>query len=672
MAQLPFGAWPSDIGLADVAAGSVRLGNLNHAAGRLWWTEGRPLDQGRNCLCSLAADGSESGPLTVLSGEWNVRNRVHEYGGGALASDGRRVWFCHDGDAGVHELGGLEGVTPQCLIATAGLRFADLVWCGGRGSLLAVCEDHRQDGREAANRLVEIVVDGAQRGTLRVLAQGADFYSSPAPSPDGRWLAWLSWQHPAMPWDASELWCAEWRSEGLAEPVLLSAGPEQSIFQPAWSPDAELHLVSDHSGWWNLYRIDAAALGAAMDARRPASLRALCPMAAEFGTPQWEFGMRSYGFTSTGTLVAIARSEGRAQLGIVDPVSASFRAFASDWEDFRALQPGADRAWCLAGAPDCSECLIEVDLAHGTSRMLSGTRGATAHFSRPRAIVFPGSGGAPTHAFFYPPWHASVRGPAQQQPPLIVINHGGPTAATSSTLRLAVQFWTSRGFAVLDVNYGGSTGFGRAYRARLDGNWGVVDVEDAVAGVRWLAAQGLVDGARAAIRGSSAGGFTTLAALAFHRAFRAGVSLYGIGDLSLLARDTHKFESRYLDRLVAPWPQGEAIYRARSPIEHIDGIDAALLLLQGEDDRVVPPNQAETMYAAARAKGLPVALLLFPGEQHGFRRADTLIRALAAELAFYGRIFGFEPADALPPLEIANLPPVRQEPDQREEFDGES
>jgi dipeptidyl aminopeptidase/acylaminoacyl peptidase len=660
VAILPYGTWPSSIAIADVVRGGNRLAGLLATQTDIWWTEGRPAEQGRSALCQLAR-AAEPGELaeTRLPAPWNVRNRVHEYGGGCLASDGARIWFCDDADAGIHALsadvGTPGGSTPRLLHAAAGCRYADLQWWPAASALLAVCEDHRVAGVEPENRVVLVHVGGVRSGEVQVLATGHDFFSSPAPSPDGRWLAWLTWDHPCMPWDGTTLWCAPWHDGQLGAPLRVAGGPEESIIQPSWSPSGALHFVSDRSGWWNLWRIPAQALSTASE-RTPVA-HSLCPMDAEFGSPQWEFGMRSYSFRRDGTIVAILRADGDAQLGQIPAEGGPFAPFDLPWRDFRTLQVVDQQAWCFAGAATRAETLLRVDLRSGLAEDMLAGAGLpdTAAYSVPRPIRYPGSGEAVTHAFFYPPYHPHCRAPAGERPPLIVINHGGPTSATSSTLRLAVQFWTSRGFGVLDVNYGGSSGFGRAYRARLDGQWGVVDVEDSVAGVRWLAEQGEIDPARVAIRGSSAGGFTTLAALTFHRVFQVGVSLYGIGDLSLLATDTHKFESRYLDRLVAPWPQGAALYAERSPLNHVERLEAALLLLQGAEDKVVPPNQAERMYEAVRAKGLPVACLIFPGEQHGFRRAETVTRALAAELYFYGRIFGFEPADTLAPIAIANL-----------------
>ena len=628
----------------------VRLGGLLLQQGRLLWTEGRPAEGGRTALCSraLTDDPGDAG-TTLLAAPWNVRNRVHEYGGGSVATDGERIWFCHDGDRAIHEcMPAAAGADPVVtrLHGAEACSYADLRWCPVTRLLLAVCQDDGLGGQAPFNRLVAIGVEGAGRGRALTLASGHDFFSNPVSSPDGRWLAWLSWDHPNMPWDGTTLWCARWEEGSVVSPQQVAGGLAESIFQPSWSPNGTLHYVSDRSGWWNLYRWTQAG-----------EAQALCAMEAEFGMPQWEFGMRTYGFLDNGDIVAIARSHGVAQLGCVPAGGGCFAPLALPWNDLRALQVEAGQVCCIAGSPTRGEALLHVDVATGHWQVLGGDRPALddALVSVAEPVSFAGSGGATTHAFFYAPHLPGYAAPAATRPPLIVINHGGPTSATTPTLRLAVQFWTTRGFAVLDVNYGGSTGYGRAYQQRLRGQWGIVDVEDAVAGARWLAEAGRVDGTRMAIRGSSAGGFTTLAALAFHRVFQVGVSLYGIGDLSLLAQDTHKFEARYLDSLVAPWPEGAATYDARSPLKHIDRFEGALLLLQGEEDRVVPPNQAAAMFAAVRQKGLPVACLMFAGEQHGFRRQETVIRALGAELYFYGRVFGFTPADALDPIPIENL-----------------
>ncbi len=656
---LPYGSWPSPLSAQQVASAGVRLGGLVLSGDRLLWTEGRPAEGGRTALCSRVLDAAIGGGMapvigtTLLDPPWNVRNRVHEYGGGSVASDGVRIWFCHDADRAIHQwtpdATGAGGQIER-LHGSEGCSYADLSWCGHSRQLLAVCQDEGLGGQEPWNRLIAIAVEGAARGRAVTLASGHDFFSNPTPSPDGSWLAWLSWDHPNMPWDGTTLWCAAWHDGVTHAPRVIAGGTQESVFQPAWSPAGDLHFVSDRSGWWNLYCCAVPGQGAA-------EVHALSPLDAEFGMAQWEFGMRTYGFLADGTLIAIARQDGLARLGRIPAGGGRFEPFSMPWNDLRALQVQGRLICCIAGSPTRGECLLQVEPEQGAWQVLGTDQPtiADALVSVAEPVRFPGSGDMTSHAFFYAPHLPGVEAPAGTQPPLIVINHGGPTSATSATLRLAVQFWTTRGFAVLDVNYGGSTGYGRAYQQRLRGQWGIVDVEDAVAGAQWLAQAGRVDGARMAIRGSSAGGFTTLAALAFHRVFRAGVSLYGIGDLSLLAQDTHKFESRYLDSLVAPWPAGAEIYAARSPLKHIERFEGALLLLQGAEDRVVPPNQAEAMYQAVRQKGVPVAYLLFPGEQHGFRRQETVIRALQAELTFYGKIFGFTPADAPDPLPIANL-----------------
>jgi len=651
----PFGSWPSPIGVENVISGSNRLGGLSLEGERLLWTESRPADQGRQVLCgrhlhapwNLAAQ-------TLIASPWNLRNRVHEYGGGVFAAYESRVWFVHDGDGAIYEwqesADPSQLKAPTLLFALQGCRFADLTVFPQADLLLAICEDHRdqntQNTPEPRNYLIAIALTGEKRGQHHILAQGHDFFSNPCPSPDGRSIAWMTWDHPNMPWDSSSLWCADWSEEGLSNVSLIAGGPDESVFQPSWSPDGRLHCVSDRSGWWNLYAVG-----------EDGTLINLCPMEAEFATPQWEFGMRTYGFQAQGEIVAVARSGGYAKIGTIASAGGTFSPIDLPWKEFRALQVWEGKAWCFAGSPTHSECLIEIDLLTHASIPLGGVTGSPYQtlLSSPEAIVCAGSGGEETHAFFYRPHNTEYAGEEGQCPPVIVMNHGGPTSACSSTLKLAIQFWTSRGFALLDMNYGGSTGFGRAYRARLEGNWGVVDVEDAVNAVAYLAAQGEIDGARAAIRGSSAGGYTTLAAMTFHHTFKVGVSLYGIGDLGLLAADTHKFESRYLDRLVAPWPEGKAIYEARSPLSHIDQLQGALLILQGAEDKVVPPNQAESMYQAAKQKGLPVSYILFPGEQHGFRKAETMRAALSAELFFYGKLFGFEPADRIAPIPIDNF-----------------
>ena len=534
-----------------------------------------------------------------------------------------------------------EALTPE---SAGQLRYADLELDLARGRILAVREDHRAGG-EAINAIVAVPLSGGDEG--RILIDGHDFFSSPRLSPDGSRLAWLSWDHPNMPWDGTRLWSAEIAADGGVSDVrLVAGGDRESIAQPVWAPDNRLYFVSDRSDWWNLYRAD------------PRGPSPVCPMSAEFAGPAWAFGMRSYAFLDPDTILACFSEDGRGHLGRVEVEAGTLDRLALPYTEFSGLAVEQGRAILRAGRPDGPAAIILLDPASGgvTELCTAGDLPVDPRYlARPEAIACRGEGGAVVHAFYYPPTNPDYRAPPGELPPLIVKSHGGPTGSTSSELRLSTQFWTSRGFAVCDVNYGGSTGYGRAYRERLNGRWGEVDVLDCLAAARFLVAERKADPRRLAITGGSAGGYTTLCALTFHDLFRAGASHYGVSDLEALARDTHKFESRYLDRLVGPWPEAAALYRARSPIHHVERLSCPIIFFQGLEDAVVPPNQAELMVEALRRKGLPVAYLTFAGEQHGFRKAETIQTVLRAELAFYGRIFGFTPADGLPDLAIDNL-----------------
>ncbi len=635
----PFGSWRSPITAELIAADSIRLGQIAVQGSDIYWTEGRPQEQGRNVLVRCSADGATA---DLTPAPFDVRSRVHEYGGGAFALLEDGCVFVNDADQQIHRRGADTRI--DVLTRQIGMRYADMAVDESRQRLIAVREDHRAEPAEPVNTLVAIdLASGAQQ----ILAEGHDFYSTPRPSPDGRQLAWLSWDHPDMPWDASTLWCAEFDAAGtLGAPRPIAGGSGESIFQPSWSPQGELHFVSDRSGWWNLYRL------------RCDEVEALQPMAAEFGVPQWAFALSTYGFDAAGRIVCTYWHDGDAQLAVLDPASGSFDAIATAYRDIAELQAAADFAVFMGGAPGSAAAIVRIDLASGEQRVLrdsSTVEVDPAYLSTAEAIRFPSTDGATAHAFFYAPKNRDFCAEAGARPPLIVMTHGGPTGASSVALKWTLQYWTSRGIAVVEVNYRGSSGYGRAYREALKGRWGVDDVDDAVAAARWLVEAGAADADRIAIRGSSAGGYTTLAALTFRDFFKAGTSLYGISDLEALARDTHKFESRYLDGLIGPYPAERERYRARSPIRHTERLNSALLLLQGAEDRVVPADQALRMADAVRAKGLPVAHLLFEGEQHGFRRAATIRRALEAELYFYARVFGFAPADRLAPIAIDNL-----------------
>jgi dipeptidyl aminopeptidase/acylaminoacyl peptidase len=532
---------------------------------------------------------------------------------------------------------------PQPVTALGQRRFADLVVDAARGRLLAVREEHGV-ASEAVSTIVAIEL---ATGAETVLASGHDFFSSPRLSADGTRIAWLSWDHPRMPWQGSELWVAALEAAGTPGTARrIAGGVDESVGEPRWSPSGELHFVSDRSGWWNLYR------------ERAGRVDSIHPQDAEFGEPHWVFGQAMYGFEADGSIVCVFDQDGRSRLARIDARGEIFRELATPFCAIRNLRVGAGFVACIAATETEAEAVVRLDLASGAWRVLRRASEIAldpGDISLAEAIAFPGSSGALTHAFYYPPRNRSFTGPAGARPPLLVVSHGGPTAATNPALALARQYWTSRGLAVVDVNYGGSTGYGRAYRERLAGQWGIVDVDDVVAAARFLVARGDVDGTRLAIRGGSAGGYTTLAALTFRDAFHAGASHFGVSDLEALARETHKFESRYLDALIGPWPAAAEVYRARSPIHFPERMTSALILLQGAEDKAVPPSQAETMYRAVRAKGLPVAYLLFEGEQHGFRRAATIRRAFEAELWFYGRVFGFTPAGTIEPVAIDNL-----------------
>jgi len=635
----PFGSWASPITAELIVGQSVRLGQLGILGVDIFWSEGRPQEQGRNVLV-WRSDDSRTTDLTPAP--LNVRSRVHEYGGGAYTVGRKAGFFVNDADQQIWRIRG--GEPPHALTAAPGMRHADIEIDAAHKRLICVREDHTGAG-EAVTTLVAVsLANGAQQ----VLVGGHDFFSTPRVSPAGRQLAWLSWDHPNMPWDGTTLWLADVATDGtLGAARAVAGGANESIFQPSWSPKGELHFVSDRSGWWNLYRW------------RDGTAQPLHEMQAEFGLPQWAFAMSTYGFDARGRIVCALSQHGRSTLAIIDADSNTFTPLPLPFCAIGELQVGDDFAVFLGATETAPDAVIRLDLATGehiTLRSTTRSSVAAGDISRAEAIGFPTEGGLQAHAFYYAPANRGFQGPAGEKPPLMVISHGGPTGANNAAFKLAYQFWTSRGFAIVDVNYGGSSGYGRAYRARLDGQWGVVDVDDAVNAARFLIARGDVDADRVVIRGGSAGGYTTLCALTFRNFFKAGASHYGIGDLEALVRDTHKFESRYLDRLVGAYPAQQVLYRARSPVHHTNRLASPMILLQGAEDKAVPPSQAQSMFEAVKAKGLPVAYLLFEGEQHGFRRAETIKRALEAELYFYGKVFGFAPADTIEPVTIENLP----------------
>jgi dipeptidyl aminopeptidase/acylaminoacyl peptidase len=635
----PYGSWDSPITSDLIVAGSVGLTEIALDGKTIYWREDRPTENGRSVIVRWSPDGRIE---DVTPPDFSARSRVHEYGGGSFTVVNGEVYFVNFADQRLYHQ--KPDDAPQPITPEALLRYGDAV-PDGRGHLICVREDHTGAG-EPANTLVSLDMSGGEDS--QTLAAGGDFYSSPRLDPTGHRLAWLTWNHPNMPWDGTELWVAEVRRDGSLKNVTrVVGGAEESIFQPAWSPDGVLHFVSDRTGWWNLYRW------------RDGRIESLHEMAAEFGLPQWQLGMSTYGFESADTILCVYQQAGVSHLARLNTTDGRLTPLESDYTTIDSIHVGSDFAVFRGSSATWPTSIVRLDLAtHAQIPLRQATEIAieSGYLSLPEAIEFPTSGGLTAHAFYYPPHNQDYAAPAGERPPLLTLSHGGPTSATTTSLNWGIQYWTSRGIGVLDVNYGGSTGYGRAYRQRLAGQWGIVDVHDCVNGARYLVEQGRVDGRRLAIRGGSAGGYTTLCALTFHDLFGAGASYFGVSDVEALAKETHKFESRYLDSLIGTYPAEKARYIERSPIHFVDQINAALILFQGLEDRVVPASQAEKMYKAVRAKGLPVAYLPFPGEYHGFRQAENIKRSLDAELYFYSKVFRFELPTPVEPVSIENLP----------------
>jgi dipeptidyl aminopeptidase/acylaminoacyl peptidase len=634
-----------------VAAGATPLSSVALDGGDVYWLAGRASEGGRNTLLRRRGDAVQE----LTPAPFNVRTRVHEYGGGALLVAGGTVWFSNFADNRIYRIdpSGAPGDGEPVAVSAGGLlRHADFVLDAARARLVSVREDHSGGAPYPVNTICALGFDGQET----VLIDGNDFYAAPRLSPSGKQLAWLSWDHPRMPWQGTELWLADIAGDGtLVNGRLIAGGADESICQPEWSPGGVLHFVSDRSGWWNLYRFDHGVV------------HPLCEREAEFGAPHWAFGNAMYGFLSEGEIACTYIEEGVSRLARLDTASGRLAPIDNPYQEIRELRVQGGTIALLGGAPTIAAEIARIDIASGRREVLARSIEQlpdVGYLSVPQSIRYPSANGRTAHAFYYPPRNKDVAPlpgdlPHEQPhelPPLMVIGHGGPTGMAASTLKLATQFWTSRGIAVLDVNYGGSTGFGRAYRDLLRGQWGVVDVEDCVAGARYLADQGLVDRERLVIRGGSAGGLTTLCALAFHDVFKAGASYYGVSDLKGLDADSHKFESRYNEYLIAPKAQADAVYAERSPINHTDKLARPMIFFQGLDDKVVPPPQSEVMVDALRARGVPVAYLTLAGEGHGFRKADSIVRTLEAELVFYLRVFGIPVPDGLPAVEIENLP----------------
>jgi len=638
--QAPHGSWRSPVSSDLIAAETVRLGGTAFDGDTIYWTEQRPKEGGRTVVVRRTMDGRT---LDINPSPFNARTRVHEYGGRPYTALNDAVYFSNFDDQRLYRC--VPGSQPLPITPEAQLRYGDCIIDPRRNQLFCVREDHRGEG-EAVNTIVSIQCDGDPDGG-RILVSGGDFYSSPRLSPGGTHLAWLTWNHPNMPFDETELWVGEVQADGsLGRTERVAGGSQESVFQPEWSPDGVLHFISDRTGWWNLYRLESG------------HIEALYPMEAEFGVPLWKIGMSTYAFESQRRIICAYAQRGQFHLARLDTATLELEEIPTPYTAIADVCAAPGQALFTGGSPTEPNSVVSLDLAGGRTQALRRANAVQidpGYISIPREIEFPTEDGQKAYGFYYPPCNRDYVAPDTDKPPLLVVSHGGPTGATTSTFSLSIQYWTSRGIAVLDVNYGGSTGYGRAYRQRLNGKWGVVDVDDCVNGARYLVECGEVDGDRLQIRGGSAGGYTTLAALIFRDVFKAGASHFGVSDLETLARDTHKFESRYLDNLIGPYPARKDLYVARSPIHFTHRLFCPLILFQGLEDRVVPPDQAQKMFAAARAKGLPTAYVTFEDEGHGFRRAENIKRALDAELFFYSKIFGFELADPVEAVRIYNL-----------------
>jgi dipeptidyl aminopeptidase/acylaminoacyl peptidase len=638
----PYGSWKSPITSDLIVAGTIGLGQVRLDGSDIYWTELRPTEAGRNVIVRLTADGTIT---DMTPPPYNVRTRVHEYGGASYLVHQGSIYFSNFVDQRLYRQ--KPGEEPVPITPEIAWRYADGVIDAQRNRMICVREDHTGSG-EAVNTIVSFSLNDSN-SEQQILVSGSDFYSSPRLSPDGSQLAWLSWNHPNMPWDGTELWVGEVKADGsLGETWKVVGGLEESIVQPEWSPDGVLYFVSDRTNWWNLYRWQG----------KQREIEPLYPLDAEFGSPHWIFGMSNYDFESADRLICTYSKEGISYLAILNTRTKQVEPIETPYTDIAGIHAAPGKVVFSAGSATEPGAIFQLDLKTHQIEVLrrsSNLEIDPGYLSEPRAIAFPTENGLTAYGIFYPPHNKDYVAPQGERPPLLVKSHGGPTASTSTAFNLRIQYWTSRGFAVLDVNYGGSTGYGREYRQRLNGTWGIVDVDDCANGAKYLAEQGEVDGDRLVIDGGSAGGYTTLAALTFRDTFKAGASFYGVSDLEALATDTHKFESRYLDSLIGPYPERKDLYVERSPIHSTDRLNCPVIFFQGDEDKIVPPNQAEMMVNALRAKGLPVAYVLYEGEQHGFRKAENIKRTIDGEFYFYSKVFGFEMADKVEPVAIDNL-----------------
>ncbi|WP_242968405.1 S9 family peptidase [Sulfobacillus sp. hq2] len=637
MKTQPYGSWSSPISTAMLTKDTIHLDQLTHTPSAIYWVESRPSDQGRNVIVGRRDDGTIEDRTPA---PFNARTRAHEYGGRCYTVHEDTIFFTNFSDQRIYRLN--PGQAPIPITAEGAMRYADLVFDALHNRLLCIREDHRQSDIQAETSIVSVDPNGDLYGT--VLVHGNDFYADPRISPDGATLAWVTWNHPQMPWDGTQLWTATINAQGhLQNPRQITGSSSESVMQPVWSPDGHLTWISDREGFWNLYRWENERI------------RAIYPMAAEFARPAWVFGLANYVYKNADTIVATYFHHGTWHIGLLNIPAQHLDEIVTPYTFFTHPVLDHDSIFVIAGSWTQPEALVELPLTRGVPTLIKSSQMLpidSQDISVPQLLEFPTEQGQSSYMTFYPPTNHNVIAPEGERPPLIVISHGGPTSASNPLFQIGIQYWTTRGFAVADVNYGGSTGYGRAYRERLMGQWGIVDVDDCTNAAIFLAQHGLVDPNRMVIRGGSAGGFTTLACLTFKKVFKAGASYYGVSDIGALARETHKFESRYMDNLVGPWPEAKSVYIERSPLYHAENITAPIIFFQGLDDKIVPPNQAEMMVNKMKSNHIPVAYLAFAGEGHGFRQAENIQRATEAELYFYSRILGFDLPTPVEPVEI--------------------
>lgn len=641
--QLAYGCWLSPISTSLITKDSVSIDEIQLCNNTTYWIEKRPLEQGRCVIVQY-----DSGAVTdCLPDGFSSRSRVHEYGGASYIVTIDGIYFINDADQQIYHIQKTDigkGIKPQKITRHKHCRFSDMVNAEQNKQLICICEDHTDSGNEPVNTIVAI---NTHDGDKTVLTSGYSFYSNPIICEKKQQLAWICWNHPNMPWDGTELWVAGLSVNKIDHSQKIAGGDNVSICQPRWSPSGILTFVSDESGWWNIYQ------------HRDEKSHCLYPMQAEFGTPQWVFGQSSYQFASEHIIHCIVTENSIDFLGILNLSDKTLSRIDTPLTTLSSLQTSGTSTWLIGSSSTCPPQVTRLANIKGKNQTVKSIKSSytvdvdSGYLSTGENIQFTTRHDDVAFAIYYAPRNQDFT--SSGLPPLIVLSHGGPTACTSNAFDIRKQYWTSRGFAIIDVNYSGSTGFGRDYRERLTNNWGIRDAEDCCDAALYAVQNNLADPEQLIIKGGSAGGYTVLCALTFHNVFSAGASYYGIGELASLARDTHKFESRYLDKLVGTYPENKQTYLDRSPIHHVDQLNCPVIFFQGEDDHVVPKQQAEKMVAAIESKGIPVAYLLFKGESHGFRKSKTIEDTLNAEYLFYSKIFNFDITEPLRPITIKNL-----------------